>query len=80
MVLKKENNQDAEQWNRRGGLQASRKRPPKEPAPSFDVFVDEECAVQNEREEEAERKKVERQRQTRDDRMFRERKEEGMVR
>jgi hypothetical protein len=80
---KKENNQHAEQWNQRGGLQSSIQpsRMPfaKDPSASFPVFVDEDCAVENERKEGEERRYLDRQRQVRDDRAFRERKTEGIV-
>jgi hypothetical protein len=80
---KKENNQHAEQWNERGGLQtsahSSRKHFAKESSNSFSVFVDEECAFENERQEREKRKYLARQRQVRDDRTFRERNIEGMV-
>jgi Mad3/BUB1 homology region 1 len=81
---KKENDMQAEQWDRRGGLHSSvqqgRKPFIKESSAPFSVFVDEECEIENERMEEEERRHLLRQRQVRDDRTFRERDTEGMVR
>jgi len=80
---KKENTLEAERWNERGGLQPSlqrtaRSRSTGPPAP-FSVFVDEECAVANERQEEEEKRHLEHQRQVRDDRTFREREGVGVA-
>jgi predicted transposase YbfD/YdcC len=81
---RKENNQHAEQWNHRGGLQSSvpssRKPSTNEPLTSFSVFVDEECNFENECQEGEKSKHLDRQRQVRDDRTFRSRVSEGMVR
>lgn len=80
---KKENTQDPEQWNVRGGLQASilRKRSRSTgPPPAFSVFVDEECAIQNARKSEEQQLRSEQQRRVRDERTFRERDDEAMVR
>lgn len=80
---KKENDQQAEQWNQRGGLHSTvapnREPAAKESSVPFSVFVDEECAIENERQEEEERNHLDRQRQVRDDRTFRERDVEGRV-
>jgi hypothetical protein len=80
---KKENNLDAERWNERGGLHSSFQRATKYrsagPPPAFSVFVDEECAIQNERQDDEQRKDLDRHRQARDERTFRERDVEGMV-
>jgi hypothetical protein len=82
---RKENTLDAERWNERGGLHAGRSRshpraPSTGPPPAFAVFVDEECAAQHEKEAEERTAHAEQQRQVRDERTFRERKDEGMVR
>ena len=79
---KKENTLDAERWNERGGLQASlvnKSSRSKGPLPAFSVFVDEECANYNERQELEHGQQMDRQRQVRDERTFRERPSEGMV-
>ena len=82
---KKENNLEAERWNERGGLHSSfqqraanRSRSTGAPT-AFSVFVDEECAVQNERQEVEQRNHLDRHRQARDERTFKERGSEGMV-
>ena len=51
----------------------------KGPLPAFSVFVDEECANYNERQELEHGQQMDRQRQVRDERTFRERPSEGMV-
>ncbi|KAG7364896.1 Mad3/BUB1 homology region 1 domain containing protein [Nitzschia inconspicua] len=76
---KKENDLQAEQWNQRGGMQPSIPKSSKDPSVPFSVFVDEECAIENERQEEENRNHLDRQRQVRDDRTFRERDSEGMA-
>lgn len=79
---KKENSQDPERWNQSGGLEVSiqRKRHrSRGPPPAFPVFVDEECAIENERKKEEHRHHSEHQRRVRDDRAFRERGEDAMV-
>jgi hypothetical protein len=85
---KKENTQDAERWNASGGIRSvhahrprSRNAPPPSsgPPPPFAVFVDEECATQHEQQAEDQRKQADRRRYERDERTFRERKDEGMV-
>jgi len=78
---KKENTLEAERWNERGGLQASRKKASRSTGPlaAFSVFVDEECAVQNERQEIEHGQQMNRQKHVRDERTFRERPDEGMV-
>jgi hypothetical protein len=82
---KKENNLEAERWNERSGLHssfqqraASRSRSTGAPT-AFSVFVDEECAIQNERQEVDQQKHLDRHRQARDERTFKERGSEGMV-
>jgi hypothetical protein len=81
---RKENTLDAERWNERGGLHGRSRSHPRAPVtgpPSaFAVFVDEECAAQHEKEAEERTAHAEHQRQVRDERTFRERKDEGMVR
>jgi hypothetical protein len=80
---RKENTLDAERWNERGALNAHRKQAPparKVAPPPFAVFVDEECAAQQEQEENEKKSHAGRQRQVRDERTFRERGDEGMVR
>mmetsp|Transcript_20600 Transcript_20600/g.23120 ORF Transcript_20600/g.23120 Transcript_20600/m.23120 type:complete len:1260 (-) Transcript_20600:14-3793(-) len=79
---KKENTLEAERWNERGGLQASRKKMSSRstgPLPAFSVFIDEECAVRNDRQEIEHSQQIDRQRQVRDERTFRERTGEGMA-
>lgn len=82
---KKENTMEAERWNERGGLHttSSHRTQPRartrKPPPAFAVFVDEECALEHEREEQEKRVQADRHRRGRDDRMFRERGDEGMV-
>ena len=49
-------------------------------SPAFAVFVDEECAAQHESEEARQRSEFDRQRRDRDERTFKERSDEGMVR
>ena len=80
-IRKKENTLEAERWNERGGLQASRKKASRStgPLPAFSVFVDEECAIQNERQEIEHGQQMNRQKQVRDERTFRERPDEGKV-
>jgi hypothetical protein len=72
---RKKENTLAERWNDRGALSVpsyTRSVAPapavRRPRPSFAVFVDEECAVQNEREEKDQQSHVERQRRHRDER------------
>lgn len=92
---RKENTLDAERWNERGGLHTTTSlpsacaylsRPGTERTSSrgaplpFAVFVDEECVAQHEREETERSSQAERHRSTRDERTFRERSDEGMVR
>ena len=79
---RKENIMEAERWNERGGLQLGSHRRVRStgPPPPFAVFVDEECAAQHQKDVENRRIQTERQRKERDERTFRERKEEGMVR
>jgi hypothetical protein len=82
---KKENTLSAERWNDRGALSVPSYTRSVAPAPavraptppSFAVFVDEECAVKNEREEKDQQSNVERQRRHRDERTFREREDGG---
>ncbi len=80
---RKENLASAERWNERGGMQRtfqkSKAAAPKAPLPAFSVFVDEECAAKNEREDQEQEAQIRRQRQVRDERTFRERDNEGMV-
>ena len=82
---KKENTMEAERWNERGGLHttSSHRTQPRvrtrKPPPAFAVFVDEECALEHEREEQEKRVQADRHRRGRDDRIFRERGDEGMV-
>ena len=81
---RKENTMEAERWNQRGGLRRSQdthqRSHSKGPPPAFAVFVDEECAAQHEAEETSKRAESELHRRCRDDRTFRERDDEGMVR
>ena len=83
---RKENAMDAERWNERGGLHTTTsnrilptRSHTKGAPPAFNVFVDEECAAQHERETEERRSHNERQRRERDERTFRERSDEGLV-
>lgn len=82
---RKENLANAERWNERGGIQRayhkSKVSVPQSKAPlqAFSVFVDEECAAKNDREEQEQDAHADRQRQVRDERTFRERDSEGMV-
>jgi len=82
---KKENTMTAERWNERGGMQSSYPKTAsstsrtKGPLPAFSVFVDEECAAENERQEKEQEKQMQRQRQVRDERTFKERDTEGMA-
>jgi hypothetical protein len=81
---RKENLASTERWNERGGIQHSQKSKvsaprSRTPLPAFSVFVDEECAAENERQEQQQEAHVDRQRQVRDERTFRERDSEGMV-
>jgi hypothetical protein len=81
---KKENTTEAERWNERGGLRRARETKQrsrsKGPPPAFAVFVDEECAAQHENEETVKEVEADHQRRVRDERTFRERGDEGMVR
>jgi hypothetical protein len=87
---KKENTMKAERWNERGALQntssgvargaARHHRSRSGPPPPFAVFVDEECAAQHKNEEAQRSAEAERHKHVRDERTFRERGDEGMVR
>lgn len=81
---KKENTAEAERWNERGGLRSTRgtkqRSQSRGPPPAFPVFVDEECAVHHETEVAEKEVAAEHQRRVRDERTFRERGDEGMVR
>jgi hypothetical protein len=75
----KENTILPERWNERGALSTSHTSSttpilcaPKQPV-AFAVYVDEECAAQHEREQVDKRRAIERHRQVRDDRTFKER-------
>jgi hypothetical protein len=75
----KENTILPERWNDRGALSTSHISSttpilcaPKQPV-AFAVYVDEECAAQHEREQVDKRRAIERHRQVRDDRTFKER-------
>ena len=82
---RKENMLEAERWNERGGLRVSSQKRmtsrsrSKGPLPAFSVFVDEECAIQNNRQKLEQEQQMDRQRQVRDERTFRERGDEAMV-
>ena len=78
---RKENILAAERWNERGGIQSNfqKSKVSKPPSAPFSVFVDEECAAKNEREEQQQEALMDRQRQVRDERTFKERDSEGMV-
>jgi len=82
---RKENTIAAERWNERGGMQSSYPKTTastsrsKGPMPAFSVFVDEECAAQNERQKKEQQNQMDRQRQVRDERTFKERDSEGMA-
>ena len=82
---KKENSLAAERWNERGGIQPSYQKiaastsRSKGPLPAFSVFVDEACAAENERQKEQHEQQMDRQRQVRDERTFKERDGEAMV-
>jgi hypothetical protein len=83
---KKENSGAAERWNDRGGLGSGSfpvyseeaAAAPASTGLSFDVYMDEECAVKHEREKQKMRTEAERARQDRDERTLRQH-EEGMV-
>jgi hypothetical protein len=81
---RKENTLKTERWNDRGALSTTStysvpKAAPRTAPPAFAVFVDEECAAQNEREEIERREQTERHRQARDDRTFRECEDGGVA-
>ena len=81
---KKENSLAAERWNERGGMQHSYQKTTMQrstaPQPAFSVFVDDECAAKNKRQEQHQADQKERHRHVRDERTFKERDGEGMVR
>lgn len=78
----KENTLSAERWNERGGLSlgpalAEPSRPAVQAYPSFEVFVDDECAAAHERTARQQDLYEDHQRLARDDRTFRELKDGG---
>jgi hypothetical protein len=92
---RKENTLNAEKWNERGALNTTanqsssagflsrpghaRSTSRGAPPPPFAVFVDEECAVQHEKEVTEHHSQAERHRSARDERTFRDRSDEGLV-
>lgn len=82
---RKENTLAAERWNEHGGIKPSYHKANTStsrstgPPPAFAVFVDEECAAEHERQVKEQEQQMDRQRQVRDERTFRERDREGMV-
>jgi hypothetical protein len=81
---RKENTINTERWNERGALSTTStytvpKAAPRTAPPAFAVYVDEECAAQNEREEIERHRQTERHRQARDDRTFRECEDGGVA-